>query len=104
MYDRRKGCFMRRRFPPAVIRKRLNLEPLEDRQLLSGFTVALDPTRDQTGNQILTYQAYNDPSITAMSFFDTGSSAITFSMADQSRFTSMGNPIPIKVPGGGVAE
>jgi hypothetical protein len=47
---------------------------------------------------------YNDPARSAMSFFDTGSAVISFSAADQARFTAAGNPIPIKVYGGAFAQ
>jgi hypothetical protein len=88
---------------PAAARPGLLLELLEGRCLPSGYTVSLSAS-DRSGNQIPAIQAYDDPGRSAMSIFDTGSSAITFSYADQSRFTAAGDPIPIKVPGGAVAD
>jgi hypothetical protein len=65
------------------------------------LTIPLDPTLDQFGDQIVSVQAYGDPTRTAFGIFDTGSSAVTFSADDQDIFNSfLGNPIPIKVPGG----
>jgi hypothetical protein len=95
---------MRRLSLLAARRLRLILEQLEDRLVLSVLTIPLDSVADRTGDQIIDVQQYNDPSRSAMSIFDTGSSAITFSAADQGRFTAAGHPIPIKVPGGAVAD
>jgi hypothetical protein len=95
---------MRRRSSLAVTRLRLIIEQLEGRLSPTGLTVVLDPVLDRTGDQIITVQGYDDMTRSAMSIFDTGSSAITFSATDQARFIAAGDPIPIKVPGGGVAE
>jgi Aspartyl protease/SdrD B-like domain/Domain of unknown function (DUF4214) len=90
---------MRFCFPPA--RKVLLCEELERRLVLSNLII---PVQYPFGDQIVTVQAYNDPSRTAFGIFDTGSSALTFSARDQASFTAAGNPIPIKVPGGAVLD
>lgn len=82
----------------------LLLEKLEDRFVLSGLTIRLDPVLDRYGDQIVTVQGYKDGTRTAFGIFDTGSSAVTFSAGDQEGFTLAGVPIPIKVPDGAVAK
>jgi hypothetical protein len=76
-------------------------EELERRLVLSTLVI---PVQIPYGDQVVTVQAYNDPSRTAFGIFDTGSSAITFSAQDQASFKAKGNPIPIKVPGGAVLD
>jgi hypothetical protein len=85
---------------------RLFVELLEPRLVLNGptVTIPLDPTLDQFGDQILTVQAYSNPSNAAFSIFDSGASAVTFSADDQAVFASLGSAIPIKVPGGATAD
>src|ERR1700693_1338048 len=85
-------------------RRRLWLELLEERLVLSDIVVPLDPTLDQFGDQILTVQGFDDPGRTTFGIFDTGSSAVTFSSDDQDNFDATVGAIPIKVPGGAVAE
>jgi protocatechuate 3,4-dioxygenase beta subunit len=85
----------------------LNLEALEGRLLPANpgtLTIPLDPTLDQFGDQVVTVQAYGDPSQAGFGIFDTGASAITFSADDQANFASLGGGIPIKVPGGASAS
>jgi hypothetical protein len=82
----------------------LRLELLEDRLVLSGIVIHLDPVLDRFGDQIVTVQGYKDGTRTSFGVFDTGSSAITFSAADQARFTLAGIPIPIRTPDGAVAK
>jgi hypothetical protein len=86
--------------------RKLNLELLEDRYTPSGgiVTIALNPSADQLGNQIVTVQAYGDPSHAAFSFFDSGASAITFSASEQAALAAAGFAIPILNPGGAVAQ
>lgn len=100
------------RHPHAKRRRALSLELFESRLLLSGtatsLTIPLDPIADQFGNQIQTVQAFQDssgdpPQVTT-GIFDTGSSVVSFSAADQANFSSQGTPIPIKVSGGGSAS
>jgi hypothetical protein len=92
----------------CVLRNRswLTVEWLEKRVVLTGpsYTVPLDPFLDEFGTQILTVQAYGDPTRTALSILDTGASPVTFSADDQAIFISNGNPIPIKVPGGAQSD
>lgn len=87
------------------MRRRCRLAPLElERRLVpANIVVPLDPGLDQFGDQIATVQAYGDASRTTFSIFDTGASAVTFSPDDQDGFAFLGNPIPIKVPGGAIA-
>jgi hypothetical protein len=81
----------------------LSVEELESRLVPTGssYTIPLDPTLDQFGDQIETIQAYGDPSNVTFGIFDTGASAVTFSADDQSFYLSL--PIPVKVPGGAFA-
>src|ERR1700726_972929 len=79
-----------RRFIPAV-------EELDARLVMNGpsYTVALDPTLDQYGDQISTIQGFVDPSNSSspqitFGIFDTGASAVTFSADDQSNSFSPG--------------
>jgi hypothetical protein len=82
------------------------LETLEQRLAPAGTVevVPLDQLLDQFGNQIITVQGYQSNARAAFGIFDTGASALTFSAGDQARFTAQGVPIPIKVPGGAVAQ
>jgi hypothetical protein len=82
------------------------LELLETRLTPAGPLVIepLNPGLDQFGQQIVTVQAYGNPSHATFSVFDTGSSAITFSAKDQAEFASLGAAIPILNPGGALAE
>src|SRR5580658_5048955 len=98
---------------PETPRRRLFIETLEQRLALSGttlsspppsLTIPLDPSLDVTGQQIVAVEAYQDVARAAFALFDTGSSAITFSAADQAAFTSAGSPIPIAIKGGGIVE
>src|SRR5205823_13078323 len=78
---------------------------LEVRYLLNGsLTVPLDPTRDIYGEQIVTVQGYTDTARATFGIFDTGAAAVSFSANDEGTFTARNDPIPIKVPGGAVAE
>lgn len=87
--------------PPRPSRRRPALERLEGRQLLADLTVALDPALDQSGTQVLVTQSYNDLDHTTLGPFDTGSSAIALSHADQTNFVEgLGQGVPIKVDGG----
>src|SRR5438445_11437576 len=90
----------------AKLRLHLQLEVLESRLPPTGPLVVAprDPTVDQFGQQIVTVQAYADPSHATFSVFDTGASAITFSAKDQAAFASLGAAIPILNPGGALAE
>src|SRR5262249_62124148 len=81
-------------------------EALEARLVLTSpgnLTIPLDPTFDQFGDQIITIQAYEDPTKAAFGIFDTGASAVTFSADDQAIFADAGGAIPVKVPGGAAA-
>src|SRR5262245_51458483 len=84
-------------------RSPLVLEILEDRLVLS-IVIPQDPLLDRTGDQIVMVMGYKDGSRTSFGIFDTGSSAITFSADDQAFFTAAGVQIPIKTPGGAVAQ
>src|SRR6266849_1983651 len=90
----------------AKRRLHLKLEILESRLTPTGPLVIapLDPALDQFGQQIVTVQAYGNPSHAAFSVFDTGASAITFSAKDQASFASLVAAIPILDPGGALAE
>src|SRR5262245_46771480 len=91
----------------AARRTALGVEQLEPRLVLSGpdtLEVPLDPLLDQFGDQVVTVQAYGDPIRTGFSIFDTGASAVTFSADDQDLFAFNSSPIPVKVPGGALAE
>jgi predicted aspartyl protease len=90
----------RRPRPRAFFR----LEELEPRLVPSGssYTIPLDPTLDQFGDQVATVQAYADPSGgLAFGLFDTGATAVTFSADDLTN--NFITPIPVKVPGGAIA-
>jgi hypothetical protein len=81
------------------------LETLECRHLLTGdVTIPLDPAFDQFGDQVSTVMAYEGGSKVTFGIFDTGASAVTFGAEDQALFDYLGEPIPIKVPGGAVAD
>jgi hypothetical protein len=88
----------------------LSFEELEPRWIpnasagQNGVTVSLDPTLDQTGGQIFTSQGYVDSTRSSYAIFDTGSPVVSFSAVDQARFTTQGDPIPVKVPGGASAN
>jgi adhesin/invasin len=88
-------------------KRRLLVEELEPRLVLNGpsYTIPLDPTLDQFGDQVSTVQAYGDDPATngnvTFGIFDTGASAVTFSADDQN--FSLATPLPVKVPGGAVA-
>ncbi len=90
----------------AKRRLHLQLEILESRITPAGPLVIapLDPALDQFGQQIVTVQAYADPSHATFSVFDTGASAVTFSAKDQASFASLVAAIPILNPGGALAE
>lgn len=86
------------------------VETLEDRTLLSGHTIeiTLDPVLDQFGFQPVTVQALDDANTAEVenwvgfSIFDTGASVVTLSaLENELFFTPM---VPIKVPGGAVAQ
>jgi len=86
-------------------RLHLQLEILETRLTPAGLLIEpLNPALDQFGQQIVTVQAYGDPTHAAFSVFDSGSSAITFSAKDQAEFASLGAAIPILNPGGALAQ
>jgi hypothetical protein len=87
------------------------LERLESRAMLDrgvvvlpdgSVEITLDVDFDVFGFHAETYQAFDGRA--ALGIFDTGASVITFSAADQEVFSFFGDPIPIKVPGGAVAE
>lgn len=89
----------------------LALERLESRAMLErgvvvlpdgSVEITLDPDFDVFGFHAETYQDYEGRA--ALGIFDTGASVITFSAADQEVFSFLGDPIPIKVPGGARAE
>jgi hypothetical protein len=78
---------------------------LESRLTPAGLVIEpLNPALDQFGQQIVTVQAYGDPSRAIFSVFDSGSSAVTFAAKDQAALASLGAAIPILNPGGAVAE
>lgn len=91
--------------------RRLALERLEARAMLErgvlvlpdgSVEITLDADFDVFGFHAETYQAFDGRA--ALGIFDTGASVITFSALDQEVFRFFGDPIPIKVPGGAVAE
>jgi hypothetical protein len=90
-------------------RNRLACERLEPRwaprasSISSGLTVDLDPALDQSGQHVITSQAYVDAERSTYAIFDTGSPVISFSARDQAAFSYEGDPIPVKVPGGASA-
>jgi hypothetical protein len=91
----------------ASRRSLVRLERLESRLVLAPpgtLTIPLDPDLDQFGDQVLTVQGFGNDSRSTFGILDTGSSAVTFSPDDQAGFTDLGNGIPVKVPGGAVAE
>jgi hypothetical protein len=92
--------------PHAKSRSIPFLELLEQRLAPAGTVdvVPLDQLLDEFGNQIITVQGYQNNARAAFGIFDTGASALTFSAGDQAKFTAQGDPIPIKVPGGAVAQ
>lgn len=67
--------------------------------------IPLFPGFDNFGYQFEVVQAYGDGPNAAVSFgiYDTGASVATLSDEDQSAFTFLGNPLPIKVPNGASA-
>jgi hypothetical protein len=83
---------------PLKKRLFLHIETLESRVVLSSVTIALG-TAYQFGPQVSTVQAYGGSPRVAMGILDTGSSAITFSAADQASFAAIGMPIPILASG-----
>ena len=92
---------------PSMRRRRLRLESLELRAVLSAptsLTIPLDPTLDQFGDQVLTVQAFGDLSRATFGIFDTGASAVTFSPDDEQLFEFLNAGIPIKNPGGAQAS
>jgi hypothetical protein len=74
------------------------------RLALSNIVVPMDPDLDQFGDQIITLQAFGVPDRATFSIFDTGASAVTFAYTDQEDFDATVGAIPIKVPGGAIAE
>ena len=94
---------------PRLVRRRsvFALEWLEPRALLSGFTVDLDPTLDQFGDQIVTVMSYASSAgatgLATFGIFDSGASAVTFSADDVALFDFFDSPIPVKTPGGALA-
>jgi hypothetical protein len=91
------------------------LEPLEPRWLLSApasQTIALDPTLDQFGDQVVTVMSYTNGTapdssqdqVGTFGIFDTGASSVTFSPDDAAQFDFFNESIPIKNPGGAVAD
>lgn len=94
---------MRLGSPPRA-RRPLCVEALEDRYALSAvsLSIALDPGLDVTGRQVIAVEAFQDSNRATFALFDTGSSAVTFSAANQSKFTASGNPIPVLIKGGGI--
>jgi|GEM_PF-5847168 len=86
----------------------LDFDQFELRLALSvsptSLTIPLDPEFDQFGSQIETIQAYGDPSQATFGIFDTGASVVTVSSEDRSALDYNGSSIPVKVPGGAVAD
>src|SRR5262249_58742988 len=62
------------------------------------LTIPMAPAFDQFGDQVVPIQAYAVDYQAAFSIFDTGASAVTIGYLD--RFDT----IPVKVPGGAIAE
>jgi hypothetical protein len=100
---------------PQTPRRNLCIEMLEDRLALSGGSVIpasptngliirLDPNLDITGQEVVTVEAYQSALRATFALFDTGSSAISFSAADQAAFLAASAGIPISIKGGGVVE
>jgi hypothetical protein len=100
---------------PQTPRRKLCIEMLEDRLALSGggvipasptngLIIRLDPNLDITGQEVVTVEAYQSALRATFALFDTGSSAISFSAADQAAFLAAGAGIPISIKGGGVVE
>lgn len=75
---------------------------------LSGadLEVQLVPEFDLFGNQVEVVQGYNWNGEMALAFgiYDTGASVVTLSAADRAFFELQGASVPIKVPGGAVAD
>src|SRR6266567_948464 len=86
----RSGHGHRQRHGNERRRLTLHLELLETRLTPAVVTVPLNPAHDQFGDQIVTVQSYGDPNHAAFSFFDSGASAITFSVAEQAALASQG--------------
>lgn len=90
------------------LRHTLGFDQFELRLALSAsptsLTIPLDPTFDQFGAQIETIQAYGDPAQATFGIFDTGASVITVSADDRASLDYYGASIPVKVPGGALAE
>lgn len=86
----------------------LAFDHFEPRLVLSAsptwLTIPLDPTFDQFGAQVETIQAYGDPSQATFGIFDTGASVVTVSAEDRGALDSNGGSIPVKVPGGAIAD
>lgn len=86
----------------------LDFDQFEPRLALSAspasLTIPLDPTFDQFGSQIETIQAYGDPAQATFGIFDTGASVVTVSAEDRSALDGNGGSIPVKVPGGALAD
>jgi hypothetical protein len=76
----------------------LIIEEFEPR-LVPTINVALNPTVDTYGDQIVTVQAYSGPLRNSFGIFDTGSSAVTFSAQDQAALAAEGRPIPVQSRG-----
>lgn len=68
--------------------------------------VQLVPEFDLFGNQVEVVQGYNWNGQMALAFgiYDTGASVVTLSAADRAAFELQGASVPIKVPGGAVAD
>lgn len=64
------------------------------------------PELDWFGDQIETLQIYESDGVQRAAFgiYDTGASVATLSAADQEAFLIQGSPVPIKIPGGAVAN
>lgn len=98
-------------FPRSRVLRLLAVEQLESRlamdsAALPDLEIPLIPEADQFGVQIESIQAYGDGEDARVAFgiYDTGASVVTFSAADQLLFDLLGSPIPVKVPGGAVAD
>lgn len=94
--SRRRFDFLAR-FEACESRALMTLPPV--------LEIPLIPEFDQFGDQILVVQGFDIPERGALGIFDSGASAVTFSGQDQAFFDMSGfGTIPIKVPGGALAE
>jgi hypothetical protein len=89
----------------------LLVECLEDRQV-PAVTIPLDVSRDQFGDQVLALQRYHiapefysyDGYLNYFTIFDTGSPFVSFGYYSTQQGITDGDLVPVKVPGGAVAN